>query len=36
MAVTFTEPRTMAAFHDLAGREGVVEAEALPDGERPV
>ncbi|WP_273145811.1 ABC transporter permease [Oceanicaulis alexandrii] len=27
MAVSFTEPRTMAAFHDLAGREGVLEAE---------
>jgi putative ABC transport system permease protein len=27
MAVTFTEPRTMTAFYELAGRDGVVEAE---------
>ena len=27
MAVTFAEPRSMAAFHDLAQREGVLEAE---------
>lgn len=27
MAVVFVEPRTMSAFHELAGRDGVLEAE---------